>query len=813
MQKFKANYQLTLLVLVLLLGNSTYSQKQERKRLNQTKTDAHIIGDVQCNGVHVPFINITIDGTTIGTTTDATGHYRLLNLPIGEFTVRVSGMGYKSKTRKISTELKETKEIKFVVLEDIFNVDEVVVSASRNESNRAEAPVVITSLNPKLFEVTQSVNIAEGLCFSPGLRTECNCQNCGFTQLRMNGMEGPYSQILMNSRPVFSGLAGVYGLELIPANMVERLEIVRGGGSALFGGNAIAGTVNIITKEPSRNTFSIDGRTSIIGIGDNEGVDPANDSQLSINASVVSEDHKSGGYLYGLMRNKEPYDENGDGYSESVLLENTTFGFSLFHKPGAKSKISLDGYRLTEYRRGGNMLDYLAHETDVTEFVDHLISGANLAYDLFTANSGKLTIYAAAQGVQRDSYYGADKDPYAYGYTEDFTSNIGSQYVLNMEGTFLGNSATVFGIDNSNNKIWDTKLGANGDENTVITNQMVNTIGSFVQQDFKSDKLNIGFGLRLDNYLVRNLEHNDGDFSNTVLAPRISALYKLTPTNRFRIGYAKGYRAPQVFNEDLHIEMVNARRVEHFNDDNLIQETSHSLSASFNTNFLWGSTFNEVLVEGFYTKLENPFADEYYQTDNDGSWAYKRTNAVDGALVNGINIEYNSNWIDKIVFQLGFTLQQSLFESAQAWGNEESSTSNKFMRSPDSYGYTTLSYNPNHNLSTTLSINYTGSMLVPHFGLDANTTDPRELNAIANGDIITGERLEVSEEFTIVDLLVSYNFHLTEEAEIKFYAGIKNIFNQLQKEHDSGMFRDAGYIYGPCQPRTINIGVKFGNIL
>ena len=86
------------------------------------------------------------------------------------------------------------------------------------------------------------------------MRVENNCQNCGFQQVRINGLEGPYTQILVDSRPIFSALTGVYGLEQIPANMIERVEIMRGGGSALFGSSAIAGTINIITKEPLRNS-------------------------------------------------------------------------------------------------------------------------------------------------------------------------------------------------------------------------------------------------------------------------------------------------------------------------------------------------------------------------------------------------------------------------------------------------------------------------------------------------------------------------------------------------------------------------------
>jgi outer membrane receptor for ferrienterochelin and colicins len=778
----------------------------------KSKTDTHIVGDVQSNGVHLPFINITIDGTTIGTTTDLTGHYQLLNIPAGTHTVRASGVGYKIANQTITTILGQTSEIKFVIEEDVLNVEEVIVSASRNETNRSESSVIITALSPRLFAETQSINIAEGLCFSPGLRTECNCSNCGFTQLRINGMEGPYSQILMNSRPVFSGLAGVYGLELIPANMVERLEVIRGGGSALFGGSAIAGTVNIITKEPLLNAFSIDGRTSLIGIGEADMEQPVMDSQLSLNASVVTNDRKSGGYVYGLMRNKDAYDENNDGFTESVVLENSTFGFSLYHKPGTRNKLTLDGYRLNEFRRGGNMLHKLPHETDVTEMVEHLVSGVNLAYDQFVRKHDKLTVFAAGQGVKRDSYYGANHDPNAYGFTKDLSTSVGAQYVLNAEKWLYGSGSTVLGIDNNKNRILDTKLGANGEENTVITNQMVNTIGSFVQHDLKTDLLNIGLGLRLDQYSISDREHNIGNYSNLVLAPRVNVLYKLTPNYRLRLGYAKGYRAPQVFNEDLHIEMVNARRVEHFNDENLVQETSHAFTASMNANFFLGSTINELLIEGFYTRLNNPFADEYFPLDDEGSWAYKRVNATDGAMVQGVNLELNSDINSKLDMQLGLTLQKSEFEVPQAWGEVEGHVSKSFVRSPNSYGYATLGWQAAKNFQTNLSLNYTGSMLVPHFGLDPQTTDPLERQALLNGDVIAGERLEQSELFLIVDLLCSYTFHLTDETELQFYAGVKNLFNQTQREHDRGIFRDAGYIYGPCQPRTINIGIRFGNI-
>lgn len=796
----------TSILLFFLLTTTGYTQK--------LKTDANLIGDVLCNGEHVPFINVTIDGTTIGTTTDATGHFQLVNLPAGELTVRVSGVGYKTSAKTIRTEANKTLEVRFEIKEDFLNIEGVVVTADRNRTNRAEAPVVVTTISPKLMSMTQSVNIAEGLSFSPGLRTETDCQNCGFTQLRMNGMEGPYTQILMNSRPVFSGLAGVYGLEMIPANMVERLEVVRGGGSALFGGNAIAGTVNIITKEPVRNTFLVDGRIAALGIGD--GSESSADGQLNLNASVIADNRKTGGYLYSMLRNRGSHDLNDDGFSELVEMKNTTFGFSLFHKPGEKSKITLDGYRISEYRRGGNKLDYLPHEADIAEQLDHLISGANLSYDLFTNGSyDKLTVYASAQHVARDSYYGARQDANAYGDTKNLTSSFGAHYGFSSSRFLFAPSSTIFGTDHTTDYLHDVKLGAGGQENTTLTRQAVNTLGSFVQHDWKSEKVNLSLGLRYDYYRINDRE-SDADLSNHVLVPRASILYKLNPDLRFRLGYAQGYRAPQVFNEDLHIELVNATRVVTFNSENLKQETSHAFTASVNSVFSLVNTYNDFLAEGFYTRLKDPFSNEFYPLDDEGNFAYMRVNADDGAYVAGLNLEWKSFISEKLETQVGFTVQQSRYESAQAWGENEESVTKDFVRTPKRYGYATFIWKPSHHFNTSLSFNYTGTMDVPHFGLNPDNFEGEErqlvVDAISRGNIIDGEQLKKTNHFLVTDLLLSYDIHFTNETGIQFYAGVKNIFNRMQNDYDRGVYRDAGYIYGPSQPRTINIGVKFGNL-
>ena len=240
-------------VLIVLTINIIASFAQ-----NQT-TDAHISGHVldKSTGEHLPFVSVVIRGVNLGTTTDATGHFIFRNVPLGEHTLAAIFIGYETAEQTVTVVANRTIEIDFELEESAFSLGQVVVSASRYETDRNQAASIVGVVRPIIFETTGSPFLSEGLNFQPGLRVEQTCQNCGFPQLRINGLEGPYTQILIDSRPIFSALAGVYGLEHIPANMVERVEVVRGGASALFGSSAIGGVVNIITKETLRNSFSI----------------------------------------------------------------------------------------------------------------------------------------------------------------------------------------------------------------------------------------------------------------------------------------------------------------------------------------------------------------------------------------------------------------------------------------------------------------------------------------------------------------------------------------------------------------------------
>jgi outer membrane receptor for ferrienterochelin and colicins len=765
----------------------------------KAKTDANLVGHVVSEGEHLPYVTVGLRGTTIGTVTDETGHYQLINLPTGDYTVFVSMVGYRSQESKVSLETGKTAEIKFELEEDVLNLDEIVISADRSEQKRTEAPVVVNTISPDLFNTTQSITLGESLNFSPGLRLENNCQNCGFTQVRMNGMEGPYSQILINSRQIFSGLAGVYGLELIPTNMIEKVEVIRGGGSALFGGNAIAGTINIRMKEPTVNSYEAGAIYSVTGVGTDG--DQAPDFVVNLNTSVVSDDHKSGVSLYGFTRKREMYDANNDGFSEISPLENLTFGSRVFHRFSYRDKLSVDFFAINEQRDGGSDQSYPVHQRRIGEVLTHNLNVAALTYERYIRENDLLTLYASGQLVNRDSYYGAEYSMSDYGNTKDRTYNIGLQYK-----TSFNSSSLVAGIENIHGNLLDKKLGApifgadeEGDAiivgnnpHTIVSDQSSSTTGLFAQYDVRYNRFTASVGARLDNYRISNTQsENEKDKTGSVLSPRISLMYDLGKPIQARLTYSQGYRAPQIFDEDLHIETSGLRRVITVNDPDLKQETSHSVMASLDYNKLIGTVYTGFLIEGFYTQLLDAFANELGEPDENGDVIFTRVNSS-GASVQGINMELRLKPLKNFELSSGFTLQTSIYEEEQDWGDAD------FLRTPNQYGFLAVDWDFAKDFCFSTTANYTGKMKVLYQGIEDKPVD--------ENDLIN------SEGFFDLGTRLSYTVKLN-GASVQFLGGIRNIFNSYQSKFDTGIDRDPAFIYGPLMPRTLYFGVKFGNML
>ena len=748
-------------------------------------TDANVYGHVidAKTGEHLPYVIIQVKGTTIGTTTDKTGHFFLKNLPEGTFVIEAKYMGYTVQSQRITIKHDTSKELNFKLEPSDMNLDEVVVSANRSETQRRLAPNLVNVIGGKLFDITQSTCLAQGLNFQPGVRTEDNCQNCGFTQVRINGLDGHYSQILVDSRPVFSSLNGVYGLEQIPANMIDRVEVVRGGGSALFGASAIGGTINIITKEPIRNSASF-GHTFMSQGGAN-----SFDNVMTGNVSLVTDDNKAGVYAYGQTRTRQGYDHDGDGYTELPEQNNQTFGLNSYLRLSPYSKLSLQYHGIHEFRRGGNKLDQAPHEANIAEQVEHNIQGGGLTYNFYSPDEkNRLSAYFSFQTTARKSYYGGigegteeDKETAekAYGTTHDFTYVAGTQYVHSFDKLLFMPSDLTLGAEYNFDGLKDVILGYDRNFKQDVR------IGSFFfQNEWKNKQWSFLLGGRLD-------KHNLVD--HVIFSPRANLRFNPTENVNLRITYAGGFRAPQAFDEDLHVGVVGGERLVTVLADNLKEERSNSFSVSADLYHKFGNVQTNLLIEGFYTDLNNVFAlRQLDQPDAQGNTVQERYNAY-GAKVFGLNLEGKAMFTRWFTLQAGLTLQQSHYDEAIAWNDEVPEQKyKKMMRTPNTYGYFTASFNPVKRFTASVTGNYTGSMLVGH-SAGSGVEEPVAVN---------------TPKFMEVNMKLSYDFTIYKYLTLQVNGGIQNITNAYQKDFDKGWNRDSAYIYGPSLPRSYFVGVK-----
>lgn len=722
---------------------------------------------------NIPYATVLIVGTDMGTVSNEEGQFQFKNLKEGKYTLRVSAVGYKTQVKEVLVNKNFTSLLHFQMEEESFMTDEVVVSANRNEVSRKDAPVVVNVMSAKLFEAVNSTDLAKSLNYQSGLRVENNCQNCGFPQVRINGLEGPYSQILINSRPVMSALSGVYGLEQIPVNMIERVEVVRGGGSALFGANAVGGTINIITKDPVNNSFQV---SSMFSNQDGKSWQ----QYMGGNVSMVAKDNSYGIALYESYRNRNPYDRDGDGFSELGKLNMNSFGFRSYYRPTHFSRISLEYHMTNEFRRGGNKFDLQPHEADITEQTKHIINSGGISYDQFwNEYKHKLSAYASIQHTDRNSYYGAEQDPNAYGKTDDLTWVTGAMYVGNMDQCLFAPATFTGGLEYQENKLHDIMTGYNRD-----MTQRVRIASVFVQNEWKMKQFTMLVGGRLD-------KHNLVD--KLIFSPRVNLLYKPADDFQARLTYSTGFRAPQAYDEDLHILAVGGEGLQVRMSDNLREERSNSFSGSVDWTTTFGHWQANILVEGFYTHLDHVFALGNIYEDEHGNKVQDRING-DGARVYGANLDAKIAHGKELALQAGFTAQRSRYTADMPWGENEHNTTRRMTRTPDYYGYFTLTSAPLKNFDFSLSGTYTGRMVVPHLA-----------------GYIEEERLEHTPDFFDLNLKLNYTFVLHDHIKLQLNTGVQNLFNSFQKDLDKGMHRDSGYFYGPTQPRTFFIGFKIMN--
>lgn len=752
--------------------------------LHGQRTDANVFGDVRSvsNGEHIPFANVFIEGTTMGTTTDETGHYMLIDLPEGKHILVAQSVGYMTARDTVTVVHGHTRELNFLLKEEMINLNAVVVTGTKTFKRQTESAVIVNVMEGKSLNMIQACNIAEGLRFQPGLRVETDCQTCNYTQLRMNGLGGGYSQILINGRPVFSPLTGLYGMEQIPANMIERIEVVRGGGSALYGSSAIGGTVNIITRIPQQESF--DFSTDYMRINGK-----ANDLIINGNATVLNKKRNAGTSVFVNRRSREAYDHNGDSFSELPRLNNNSFGANLFFRPDQNQKLEVNLASLNEFRYGGEMTGKAAHLALQSEERTHRVLMGGLDYQInFNGDKSSFIVYAAGQYTGRSHYTGIFPDSAGsiaqhlanppYGNTENYTWQAGTQINQRFD-KILGTSGVITaGMEYILDDVLDSIPAYR-----YVTDQRTGNVGVFLQSDWELTKnLNLLAGLRID-------KHNFVD--RMIASPRLSLLYKIGTTTQARVTWGTGFRAPQAFDTDLHIAFAGGGVSRVTLAPGLSEERSHSLSGSLNYDKAAEKFIAGFTIEGFYTRLDQAFVLTPEGTDEYGTVYVKRNGQ--GAEVAGSTVEIRANYNRKVQLEAGFTWQRSLFDKPveNIVGEEPV---REFLRTPDTYGFATLLLTPGKWLNASVSAVYTGPMRLAHFSGAPEQAFDAYINLPA---------------FTELNLKVAYTFMLKAlDTALEISAGVKNLTQSYQDDFDTGKNRDSGYVYGPAAPRTVFAGIR-----
>ncbi|HAL52056.1 MAG TPA: TonB-dependent receptor, partial [Sphingobacterium sp.] len=333
-----------------------------------------------------------------------------------------------------------------------------------------------------------------------------------------------------------------------------------------------------------------------------------------------------------------------------------------------------------------------------------------------------------------------------------------------------------------------------------IMDQQKKGLGSYAQYEWKPlSNFKTLIGARYDYTYVdgkyslaginRNSDQRFGTFS-----PRLTILYDITKDLQFRGGYARGFRAPQAFNEDMHVTSIGGNQVFVLIGENLKTEYSNAYTVSFSYNKNFGNVQTSLLVEGFYTDLNNQFVN-VMASEKDGLIIQEMQNG-EGARVYGSNIEINiapSSWFS---IQTGGTIQRSRYKKDQLiyTGKEDGQDilTKKYVRTPNIYGYMNSNLKATKQSAIDLTGVYTGKMIVPHIQHDVMT-------------------LKNARDFVELNLRLGYTFPIHKDFSIEIFGGVQNMFNAFQKDFDKGALRDSDYIYGPTRPRTFTFGLRVGH--
>jgi outer membrane receptor for ferrienterochelin and colicins len=762
-EKMKKNSSiLTIVSLILIINQFTFAQQSHQNRHQRRQGQDNLLvikGKIEgWEGEAVKKAIVLLPEMGISVETDESGSFEITQIPPGRYHVEVYAEEYIDYSS--DSFVLEQDKINYTIILIKKISEHIVVTATRTPKLFDEIPVKINIITTEDIERKSAANLAETLYQTTGVRVENDCQNCNFSQVRINGMEGKYTQILIDSSPVVSAMTGVYGLEQIPVEMLDRIEVVKGGGSALYGGNAVAGVINVLTKEPQENSTTLKlHQESISG-------EPF--TNFGFHSGLVSEDLNTKAFLFASYQKREPVDLNEDNFSELGTISNTSFGLNFYNYfTSVNGNLKLGFFRIFEERRGGDLFDKPPHEANTAEWIKTDQIGLSSEWNHYLSEKIHYNLSFSFVDAKRNTYYGSHMDPNAYGITKN--PLLFSNLQLNYE---TGAHVFSLGVQYKRDEIRDEATGYNR-----IIKETYHESGLFVQDDFKISKaISLLTGVRINKHSALN---------RNIITPRFSILLNIMKELSFRTSFSTGFRAPQVFDEDLHITQVGGEGMIITNSSNLKEEISYSINSGFDFGKQIGRNLIQLSLEAFYNKLSDTFVlHEVSRIEN--ARILERINGS-GSMVYGFSIDFGLVLGPKFSFATGWTIQRSELDEP-----EPDFKSREFFRTPNLYGYSSMSYKNNKLICADFSLEFTGPMKVPHYA-----------------GHIEEDRLETTERFWVLNVKLHKPINITQDYRASLFIGGHNLLDSYQKDLDKGADRDSGYVYGPAKPRSFYAGFEF----
>lgn len=593
-------------------------------------------GKITSDGAVLQYANIALKNTKKATISNEKGEFIIKEIAAGNYDVIASYTGLKSQTKNIIINDTTTIVLDFDLKEN-NTLDEVVITGTLKPVSRMESPVPVEVYKPIFFKKNPTANIFEALQNVNGVRPQLNCNVCNTGDIHINGLEGPYTLVLIDGMPIVSGLSTVYGLSGIPNSLLERIEIVKGPASSLYGSEAVGGLINIITKNPKNAPlFSADSFLTDWG-------------ELNVDLGFKTNISKTASLLTGInyFNYSNPIDNNNDNFTDLTLQDR----ISVFQKWNFNRKnnklFSLAGRYFYEDRWGGEL-------------------------QWQKKNRGGREVYGESIYTKRWELLGAYELPIAEKMLFSFSYTDHDQNSVYGDIPYLAKQRIGFG-----QLTWDKKMNNHDllfgtalryqyyDDNTTATlKEDINWIPSlFIQDEITFNEAHkLLLGARYD------YNNNHG----SIFTPRMAYKWKVNDNNILRFNTGTGFRIVNLFTEE-HAALTGSR------DVIVMEELKPERSYNANLNYLKkiytkNGNFIGLETTAWYTHFTNSIIPDYDSNPNqiiyrnlDGYAVTKGISTnVDFVFNNGLKMILGATYMDVSKTEHSITTRQILTEKFSA---------------------------------------------------------------------------------------------------------------------------------------------------